>query len=118
MIRVMIEQGLLQLFDQVLKPLDRDRIRALVQESVEKEDPAILRELLREISFVGPLQRSVESWAEGFRNSDYTRSYTDVDPDADPDLGPDLGSEASASATPKPGDDSPPEPPAGGQVDP
>ncbi len=70
MIRVIIEQGLLQLFDQVLKPLDRERIRGLVQESLDKEDPAILRELLKEISFIGPLERSVASWAESFRDAE------------------------------------------------
>ena len=67
MLRVIIEQGLLQLFEQVLKPLDRDRIRRLVQESLDRDDPEILRELLREVSFVGPLRRVVAAWTEELR---------------------------------------------------
>jgi hypothetical protein len=69
MLRVIIEQGLLQLFEQVLKPLDRERIRRLVRESLDRDDPEILHELLREVSLVGPLQRVVTSWVEGGRES-------------------------------------------------
>ncbi len=88
MIRVILEQGLLQLFDQVLKPLDRERIRRPVQESVEKEDPALLRELIREISFVGPLQRSVASWADAFRDDEDLGEGGDVEPGARRAQGP------------------------------
>lgn len=111
MIRVIIEQGLLQLFDQVLKPLDRERIRELVQESVEKDDPAILRELLREISFVGPLQRSVESWAEGFSNPEHTGRAGDEGAGSDP------APEQSARANAPPGDGAPGDPAPKREVD-
>jgi hypothetical protein len=102
MLRVIIEQGLLQLFDQVLKPLDRERIRRLVQESIDREDPAVLRELIKEISFVGPLQRSVESWAEGFRTSDDRDFPEEASPPTPPPQSP------APEAAPGPDDEAEP----------
>jgi|GEM_PF-3434164 len=67
MLRLVLEQVLAQLFDRALEPLDRERIRRLVREAIESDRPDLLREIVRELSFVAPLERSVHEWFDRLR---------------------------------------------------
>jgi hypothetical protein len=62
-----LEQVFAQLFERALQPLDRERIRRLVREAIESDRPDLLREIVRELSFVGPVERSVHEWFDRVR---------------------------------------------------
>jgi len=62
MLRLVLEQIFLQVFERALEPLDRRRIRALVQQAVKEDRPELLKDLVRELAFVGPLERTLADW--------------------------------------------------------
>jgi hypothetical protein len=67
MLRLVLEQVFAQLFERALQPLDRERIRRLVREAIETDRPDLLREIVRELSFVAPVERSVRDWFDRMR---------------------------------------------------
>jgi len=62
MLRLLLEQALLPLFERALDPIDRARVQALVREAIANDRPDLLREIVRELSLVGPLERSARDW--------------------------------------------------------
>jgi hypothetical protein len=62
MLRLVLEQIFLQVFERALEPLDRERIRALVQQAVREDRPELLKDLVRELAFVGPVERTLADW--------------------------------------------------------
>lgn len=59
MLRLILEQVFRQVFHSALEPLDRERIQALVQEALASDEPEVLRELVKELAMIGPMQRSL-----------------------------------------------------------
>jgi hypothetical protein len=59
MLRLILEQVFRQVFERALEPLDRERIQALVQEALASDEPEVLRDLVKELAMIGPMQRSL-----------------------------------------------------------
>lgn len=64
MLRLLLEQALLPLFERALEPIDRARVQRLVREAIASDRPDLLREIVRELSMWGPLERSAREWIE------------------------------------------------------
>ncbi len=84
MLRLVLEQVFTQLFERALQPLDRERIRRLVREAIETDRPDLLREIVRELSFVAPVERSVRDWYDRVRAGTGPGSEGPDDPKGDP----------------------------------